>query len=216
MPSMAYRVPPRIDVNPFDKYVDPKYAPAAKSPTRPAFSRNPSSKMSSATASPSHDPSTIQPNLGKVIDMDIFQQILDLDDDDEHEYSKELAGAFFAQARTAFADMDKAYARKDLKELSSLGHFLKGSSAALGVTRVSLACQKIETYGKLRDDSPHSPRNSSYSPTQSSAFSTSPKIGALITAEEALARIGSLLKSVGQECTLAEKWLARWYENESL
>jgi osomolarity two-component system, phosphorelay intermediate protein YPD1 len=40
--------------------------------------------------------------------METFQQILELDDDEEHEYSRELAGAYFAQARTIFADMRKA------------------------------------------------------------------------------------------------------------
>jgi hypothetical protein len=40
--------------------------------------------------------------------MDTFQQILDLDDDEDHEYSRELAGAYFAQARTTFDDMRRA------------------------------------------------------------------------------------------------------------
>ena len=40
--------------------------------------------------------------------MDIFQQILELDDDDAHVYSRDLAGAYFAQARTTFDDMRRA------------------------------------------------------------------------------------------------------------
>lgn len=40
--------------------------------------------------------------------MEVFQQILDLDDDDTHEYSRELASAYFAQATTTFKDMNKA------------------------------------------------------------------------------------------------------------
>jgi hypothetical protein len=40
--------------------------------------------------------------------MDTFQQILDLDDDEDHEYSRELAGAYFTQARTTFDDMRRA------------------------------------------------------------------------------------------------------------
>jgi osomolarity two-component system phosphorelay intermediate protein YPD1 len=142
--------------------------------------------------------------------METFQQILELDDDEAHEYSRDLAGAYFAQARTIFADMRKALyvftlyfwrptiyqfrdsANKDLKELSSLGHFLKGSSAALGVAKVSSSCQKIEHYGKLRDE----------------------KANRDLTREDALTRIGALLGTVGQECTIAEDWLKEWYQKE--
>ncbi|KIM81400.1 hypothetical protein PILCRDRAFT_821486 [Piloderma croceum F 1598] len=124
--------------------------------------------------------------------METFQQILELDDDEVHEYSRELAGAYFAQARTIFADMRKAFANKDLKELSSLGHFLKGSSAALGVAKVSSSCQKIEHYGKLWDE----------------------KANKDLTKEDALTRIGALLGTVGQECTIAEDWLKEWYQKE--
>jgi osomolarity two-component system phosphorelay intermediate protein YPD1 len=37
---------------------------------------------------------------------------------------------------------------KDLDKLSSLGHFLKGSSATLGLVKVRDACEKIQRYGK--------------------------------------------------------------------
>jgi osomolarity two-component system phosphorelay intermediate protein YPD1 len=167
--------------------------------------------------------------------MDIFQQILDLDDDEEHEYSRELACAFFVQARTAFADMDKAYAKKDLKELASLGHFLKGSSAALGVTRVSSSCQKIEHYGHLRDLSPASSPPTSHSHSHSSSCSSLSSCSSTssyatgrshhhrerdhahhtLTQEDALAKIGALLRTVGKETTMAEEWLKRWYKDEA-
>lgn len=38
-------------------------------------------------------------------------------------------------------------ADKDLSELSSLGHFLKGSSATLGFNKVRDSCQIIQQYG---------------------------------------------------------------------
>lgn len=41
----------------------------------------------------------------------------------------------------------------DLDELSSLGHFLKGSSATLGLTKVKDACEKIQHYGAKKDES---------------------------------------------------------------
>lgn len=40
-----------------------------------------------------------------------------------------------------------ASAEKDLNELSSLGHFLKGSSATLGFNKVRDSCQVIQQYG---------------------------------------------------------------------
>lgn len=42
--------------------------------------------------------------------------------------------------------------RKDLPELSSLGHFLKGSSATLGLNKVKDACEKIQHFGALKDE----------------------------------------------------------------
>lgn len=41
---------------------------------------------------------------------------------------------------------------KKLAELSSLGHFLKGSSATLGLNKVKEACEKIQHYGAGKDE----------------------------------------------------------------
>lgn len=41
---------------------------------------------------------------------------------------------------------------KDLEELSRLGHFLKGSSATLGLTKVKDSCEKIQRYGKKENE----------------------------------------------------------------
>lgn len=42
---------------------------------------------------------------------------------------------------------------KDLPQLSSLGHFLKGSSATLGLAKVRDSCEKIQHYGaKMNED----------------------------------------------------------------
>ena len=39
-----------------------------------------------------------------------------------------------------------------MEELSSLGHFLKGSSATLGLTKVKDSCEKIQHFGAKKDD----------------------------------------------------------------
>lgn len=43
--------------------------------------------------------------------------------------------------------------QEDLSRLSSLGHFLKGSSATLGLTKVKDSCEKIQHYGQQKDAS---------------------------------------------------------------
>lgn len=41
---------------------------------------------------------------------------------------------------------------KDLLKLSQLGHFLKGSSATLGLKKVRDSCEKIQHWGEMKDD----------------------------------------------------------------
>lgn len=47
--------------------------------------------------------------------------------------------------------MDGALIAKSLEELSTLGHFLKGSSAAVGVIKVRDSCEAIQHYGKCHE-----------------------------------------------------------------
>lgn len=42
--------------------------------------------------------------------------------------------------------------KKDLDQLSQLGHFLKGSSATLGLTKVKDSCEKIQHFGAQKDE----------------------------------------------------------------
>lgn len=41
---------------------------------------------------------------------------------------------------------------RDLDQLSALGHFLKGSSATLGLTKVKDSCEKIQHFGAHKDE----------------------------------------------------------------
>ena len=41
---------------------------------------------------------------------------------------------------------------RDLAQLSTLGHFLKGSSATLGLTKVKDSCEKIQHFGAHKDE----------------------------------------------------------------
>lgn len=145
--------------------------------------------------------------------METFEQILELDEDDLRDFSSEMVWQYFSQAQVTFTEMDEALcvfhrpisfisvfispiprAGKHLDTLSSLGHFLKGSSAALGVTKVQETCEKIQHYGKLWDD----------------------EAGAALTEQEALDKIAPLLVSGQKEYTDAEKWLKAWYKERGV
>lgn len=72
-----------------------------------------------------------------------------------------------------------------------MGHFLKGSSATLGVVGVRNSCELIQHYGDLKDN----------------------ETGKDLTAEVALAKISVALKEGRAEYKEAEKWLNKWYED---
>ena len=42
------------------------------------------------------------------IDLETFNQILDLDEDETHDFSKDMVIAYFSQANTTFDEMDEA------------------------------------------------------------------------------------------------------------
>lgn len=96
------------------------------------------------------------PGAEDTIDPATFEQILEMDEDEvDREFSKSIVFDFFGQADSTFEKMDKSLDKKDgeyLKTLSELGHFLKGSSATLGLTKVKDSCEKIQHYGSLKDD----------------------------------------------------------------
>lgn len=94
-----------------------------------------------------------QPEYGDDIDQATFEQILEMDEDeDERDFSKGIVFGFFDQADETFQKMDVALEEKQLKELSRLGHFLKGSSATLGLSKVQHGCEKIQHFGAKQDE----------------------------------------------------------------
>jgi len=88
------------------------------------------------------------PEFGDHVDNQIFAQILEMDESEEdRDFSAPLVLNFFEQAEETFTKITKAIEQKDLGELSSLGHFLKGSSATLGFNKIRDSCQVIQQYG---------------------------------------------------------------------
>lgn len=96
---------------------------------------------------------TIPDYAKKFIDPATFCQILEMDDDGDNNFSKTIVFEFFSQAETTFTQMEDKIEKRDLLQLSSLGHFLKGSSATLGLIKLKEACEKIQNLGAGLDAS---------------------------------------------------------------
>ncbi|KAJ5661803.1 uncharacterized protein N7477_009419 [Penicillium maclennaniae] len=141
-------------------------------------------------------PKSAPPKLSDVkelIDESTFEQILEMDDDDDRDFSKGIVYGFFDQAHNTFDKMENALKEKKLEELSQLGHFLKGSSATLGLTNVKDACEKIQHYGAGKDES-----GSTDEPDETVS----------------LKKIDTTLKEVKVEYAKVEKFLRRYYGEE--
>ncbi|KAE8542857.1 hypothetical protein D1P53_000920 [Cryptococcus gattii VGV] len=141
-----------------------------------------------------------EPETGdEIIDMETFQQIMDMDEEDEvdedsdekHSFSKGIVWGYFTQAEETFKEMEDALSHKDLAKLSSLGHFLKGSSAALGIIKVQASCEKMQHYGNLRDE----------------------EAGADLDRAEALKRIEALLVKCKKDYKAAKNWMVKMYDD---
>jgi osomolarity two-component system phosphorelay intermediate protein YPD1 len=78
---------------------------------------------------------------------------------------------------------------KNLSVLSAKGHFLKGSSAALGIKKVQESCEHVQHYGAKRDEI----------------------IGADLTEAQALRRVALIMPRLERDYALAEEWLRDYY-----
>lgn len=134
------------------------------------------------------------PGAKDKIDPATFEQILEMDDDEEErDFSKSIVYDFFSQAESTFDKMDVSLEEKNLQTLSELGHFLKGSSATLGLTKVQESCEKIQHYGHKKDE-------------------TGTKD---ITEEEGLTKLKDTIEQAKTEFHDVEKVLKTFYHDES-
>ncbi|KAG1743295.1 histidine-phosphotransfer domain, HPT domain-containing protein [Suillus paluster] len=166
-PSPSDKAPPQ-------KKLDIKSRPVSEEPTPKAGSPVITPKEKSDLKEVEKKDS--EPSKGDVIDEEVFNQILELDDGDRS-FVSAMVTEYLGQVEDTFNEMDQAMETKDLKQISQLGHFLKGSSAALGVRRVSATCEKIQNMSKG-------------TPT-----------------DKTLEEVTSLLKRVKEEYGAAKRWL---------
>lgn len=76
----------------------------------------------------------------------VFSELIAMDEDEEG-FSKNLFQTFVDQVLETFEEIDENLAIKNLDKLSALGHYLKGSAAALGLVKISSQCERIQNYG---------------------------------------------------------------------
>jgi len=111
------------------------------------------SKRVDSSENRSEEGSVSAPEWGDSLDQYTFEQILEMDEDeDDREFSKGIVYGFFEQAEETLKKMDNSLKDGDLQQLSALGHFLKGSSATLGLTKVKDSCEKIQHFGSHKDE----------------------------------------------------------------
>lgn len=82
-----------------------------------------------------------------LIEWSVFSELVAMDEDEEG-FSKSLFQTFVEQVKETVQEIDANIESKNLEKLSSLGHYLKGSAAALGLESISAQCERIQNYGK--------------------------------------------------------------------
>jgi len=144
-----------------------------------------------------------------VVDMKEFMQILELDEGDDQGFARDVVEDYLKQTQGTIELMDKSLcaglslqsntdvslapsAKHDLIQLSKYGHFLKGSSAALGVVQVKEICEKIQHLGNRIDPDKE------------------PEVK--ISADDALARIKPLLARLKDERAAADEWMKKFFK----
>lgn len=81
-----------------------------------------------------------------LVEWSVFSELVAMDEDEEG-FSKGLFQTFVDQFQDTLTEIDENVGSKNLDKLSSLGHYLKGSAAALGLTTISSQCERIQNYG---------------------------------------------------------------------
>ena|SRR5690242_17013039 len=87
-----------------------------------------------------------------LIDIDAINQLIEMDEDDNHDFSREILHAFFAQLDERVPEFYTLLENKNYTDAGKLGHFLKGSSAGVGAAKIRDICEHIQHYTLETDD----------------------------------------------------------------
>ncbi|CAD0115073.1 unnamed protein product [Aureobasidium uvarum] len=91
------------------------------------------------------------PELDYAVNVNVFRDILELDDEDEQYFTRSLVCDFFALTHRTFTEMDACLESQDVKQLWSKARYLRGPSATLGIYKVELSCARIEQMTAVAD-----------------------------------------------------------------
>ena len=89
----------------------------------------------------------------KFVDDDAFGQLLMMDEDDTHEFSREILTEYFSQLDENIPKLEALVAKNDFDAAGHLGHFLKGSSAGVGAAVIRDICEELQHYD-LKSEEP--------------------------------------------------------------
>ncbi|KAH7190180.1 signal transduction histidine kinase [Fusarium oxysporum] len=132
------------------------------------------------------------PDAQDFVDMNIFEEILEMDDESsDREFSKGLIFGFFEQAENTFDEIGHSLEERNLEKTFGSGPFLKGSAAALGIYKVRDACEKIQHWAAGRDES-----ESEH-----------------IEREESLKKIRDILPTLKVDYKAAKDWLIKFFRS---
>ncbi|VUC33729.1 unnamed protein product [Clonostachys rosea] len=94
----------------------------------------------------------------KVLDIEVFNQILEMDDDPvQREFSSEIVLSFFEETEKVLTSIEEEVEQANFPLLACLGERVKGSAATLGLEKVSESGRKIHCFGfrKTEDGASH-------------------------------------------------------------
>jgi len=84
--------------------------------------------------------------MSDLVDEEIFNQLLEMEDDDTRNFTKGLIHDFFDQADESIIKFNILLDQHKVIEAGKLGHYLKGSSAMIGVIKVRDICECIQLW----------------------------------------------------------------------
>src|SRR5690348_13950503 len=87
------------------------------------------------------------------INWEIVEQLMELDEEDKtFPFAGQIMRDYFEQMEENLGKLGKLIQEKNYEEAAGLGHFLKGSSAAVGAIVLSDICDKIQHYDTVHKE----------------------------------------------------------------
>lgn len=87
-----------------------------------------------------------------LVDDDALNQLILMDEDDQHEFSKDILSDYFTQLDTNIPKLEEHVARNDFASAGKLAHFLKGSAAGVGAAAIRDMCDVMQHYDTTGQD----------------------------------------------------------------